>query len=84
MKTNSERDLHSRPQCFVQRWMPNGHVKGFDTQNDESAKRQLTDNIPLRDVIRTFMAARYKTLGPGLQIPTRNYNAGRDLQRFIS
>ncbi len=35
---------------------PNGHVKGFDTQNDESTKRQLTDNIPLRDVIRTFIA----------------------------
>ena len=37
---------------------PKGYVKGFDTQNDESTKRQLTDNIPLRDVIRTFMATR--------------------------
>jgi len=44
--------------------MPNGHVKGFDTRNDESAKWQLTDNIPLRDVIRTFMAARCKKYGP--------------------
>ena len=51
--------------------MPKGHVKGFETQNDESNKRQFTDNIPLRDVIRTFMVARYKKCGLGLQIPTR-------------
>ncbi len=30
----------------------------IDTPDDESAIRQPTDNIPPRDVIRTFMAAR--------------------------
>ena len=37
---------------------PNNHVKRLLTPDDESAMRQPTDNIPPRDVIRTFMATR--------------------------
>ena len=39
----------------------------IDTPDDESAIRQPTDNIPPRDVIRTFMATR-RSRGRGVAL----------------